>query len=140
MAYPMQGAAVAATLEFLQSAAPKRGHNIKFESRWTQVHLKTRVRKWAWDSMQAAHVLDNRTGVSGLKFQAFVRLGFPEYDMALRPYMEPGRNGLNRLSQVPMRDLLHYCALDSLLEWKLSELQIPELKGVARARPDTEEE
>jgi uracil-DNA glycosylase len=102
--------------------------NAKFEDKWTRAKLGTPVKGWLWDTMVAAHVLDNRRGVSGLKFQAFARLGQGEYDTHVDRYIAgEGGYGKNRLHDVDVRDLLFYCAMDSLLEYKLAQLQMKEL-------------
>jgi hypothetical protein len=129
VAYPWAGEAITATRVLLESDCPKRAHNLKFESRWTRHFLMTRVRNWQHCSMQAAHVLDNRPDITGLKFQAYARLGYPDYDSHIRPYLEGGANGLNRIRRLPIDKVLRYCALDSLLEYRLSEIQIKELNG-----------
>jgi len=36
---------------------------------------------------------------------------------------EEGGNALNRIREVGMESLLKYCALDSLLEWKVAMVQ-----------------
>ena len=70
IAYPMTGEARETTVAFLRSPVPKVAHNMKFDDRWSRRVLGTPVRNWLWCSMQAAHVLDNRRGICGLKFQA----------------------------------------------------------------------
>jgi len=123
-AYPMHGPAIRATREFLQSPLPKIAQNVKFEDRWSRAILKTRVRNWDHCTMNTAHVLDNRRGVTGLKFQSFVQLGQSSYDDSIAPYLKaPSSNVPNRIREVDLRDLLLYCGLDSLLTWKIAEKQ-----------------
>jgi len=52
----------------------KMAHNMKFEDTWSNIRLRTEVNGWEWDSMIAAHVLDNRRDITGLKFQMFIHL------------------------------------------------------------------
>lgn len=130
IAYPWQGEAITATKELIVSAVPKIASNMKYEDRWTTTKLKCRVNNWMWDTMLAAHVLDNRPGITSIKFQAFVRLGVEPYNEHIQPYLEsrePGGNSLNRIKEVDMSDLLVYNGLDSLLEWKVAKLQMEEM-------------
>jgi DNA polymerase I-like protein with 3'-5' exonuclease and polymerase domains len=110
----------------------KVGANIKFEDRWTKAVLGVDVVGWEWDTMQSAHVLDNRPEITSVKFQAFVRLGFGSYDDHIKPFLEsvePGGNSKNRINEVDRNDLLLYCGLDSLLEYKIALHQMKEAFG-----------
>ncbi|NIS13859.1 MAG: hypothetical protein GWN12_18870 [Thermoplasmata archaeon] len=74
--------------------------------------------------MQAAHILDNRRGITSIKFQAFVLLGIGEYNARVEQYLESETaNSLNRIAEIDTRDLLLYNGLDSLLEYKVAEIQ-----------------
>jgi uracil-DNA glycosylase family 4 len=131
IAYPWMSSAIHATKELL--ANPKVGKiasNMKFEERWTRRHLGIKVANWKWDTMIQAHVLDNRQGVTSIKFQAFVRLGQEDYDSHLKPYLQSknkGGNMENRVREIDLPNLLTYCGLDSLLEYKVAMLQAKEL-------------
>ena len=115
--------------KLLRSDRPKIAANIKFEERWTRRVFGHSVRNWAWDTMQVAHILDNRRGITGLKFQSFCLLGMEPYNNGVKSYIEgEGGNGPNRLRETDMADLLLYNGLDSLLEWKLAKMQRKELQ------------
>jgi uracil-DNA glycosylase len=130
VAYPMVGEAEKATGEFLHSTTPKVGWNIKFEERWTRRAFGRGVRNWIHDGMQAAHVLDNRPEITSLKFQAFVRLGFPPYADAVDKYLKaPSSNKANRIRHADLGDLLLYNALDAFLTLRIGVDQMEELKG-----------
>lgn len=102
----------------------KIGSNIKFEERWTRAVLGHGVKGWHWDTMLAAHVLDNRTGITGLKFQAFVQLGQDSYDDHIKPFLYSGGSyKLNKINQLDMQEVLVYNGLDSLLEFKVYHKQ-----------------
>lgn len=113
----------------------KCAHNMKFEKIWTKIRGRCArenkgfdVRRFEWDCMLAAHVLDNRTGRTGLKFQSYINFGVLGYDDVVGPYLKAekkGGNALNRIHEVPVRELLQYCAMDSLLEFHLAYKQIP---------------
>lgn len=102
----------------------KVGSNIKFEERWTLAKLGHPVSGWYWDTMLAAHTLDNRSDITGLKFQAFINFGIADYDSIFDLYREVKEvGGLNRIHEMPIRDLLVYNSLDSLLTFKLMTVQ-----------------
>jgi hypothetical protein len=110
----------------------KMAHNMKFEETWSFIRLKQHVQGWLWDSMQAAHILDNRKGVCGLKFQAFVNFGVADYSSEIAPYLKGDddkcANSMNRVQELLEKPdgkdkLLRYCALDSIYEYRLAMLQ-----------------
>lgn len=116
----------------------KAAHNIKFECLWTKVRGWPNrggfdVRNWKWDSMLASHILDNRTGRSGLKLQAYLKFGVLGYDEAAGPYIRSGKksaNAMNRVDDLPVRELLLYCGMDSLLEHRLAVRQMKEAEAL----------
>jgi len=131
IAYPWAGEAIEQTSEWLKSPLRKIAANMKFEERWTRYFLKHGVRNWHWDTMLAAHVLNNAPGITGLKFQSFVRLGLKPYDIHIEPYLKPkGRNEkLNRIRELPIKDVLEYNGMDSYLEHKIAGIQKLEFEG-----------
>lgn len=105
--------------------------NCKFEDRWTRKEFGCGVRNWVWDTMLAAHLMDNRPNISSLKYQAFAYLGQESYDWYLEDERRgKGSNARNRLKEVDMKGLLLYCGMDSLLEFKLFELQREKINGI----------
>lgn len=121
-------------LELLKSPdVGKMAHNMKFEETWSRVRLRQPVQNWTWDSMQAAHVLDNRQGITGLKFQAYVHFGIVDYDSEVEPYLRgsdpKNANSMNKIldlasSEQGRQKLLTYCGLDALYEYKLAMTQM----------------
>lgn len=113
----------------------KMAHGIKFEDNWTNIRLPSPVNGWHWCSMLAAHVLDNRSGITGLKFQTYIRFGLLDYSSHISPYLESseeekkkyGGNGFNRIFECPRKDLLIYNGIDSLVEFRLAIKQMEEL-------------
>ena len=107
--------------------------NMKFENTWFSVLHDIHVRPWVFDTMQAAHILDNRPGINSLKFQAFVRFGVAGYDDAIAQYIKsPGANTVNRLpelikTEAGLRTLLLYNGADSLCTFWLAQVQMREL-------------
>jgi uracil-DNA glycosylase family 4 len=113
-------------------AINKMAHNMKFEDIWTSVRLKHQVQSWYWDSMQAAHILDNRPRISGLKFQAYVHFGEVDYSSEISPYLkgieDKNDNSLNRIQELidlpgGVEKLMNYCAMDSIWEYRLAMKQ-----------------
>lgn len=110
----------------------KIGHNMKYEETWTRVILGYKVRGWMWDCMLVAHTVDNRRGVTGLKFQGYNYFGVLGYDDDVEPFMKAtkeekdqwGANAFNRLKEVPVEDLCTYCAIDAHLTFKLHKYQL----------------
>ena len=114
--------------------SPKIGKiasNLKMEDNWTNELLGIPVVNWVWDTMLAAHVLDNRKGVTGLKFQAYVQFGVIDYASHLDNYLhskkEDGANAFNKIDDAPHHDLLLYGGMDSMLEFRLAKKQMEEL-------------
>lgn len=141
-AYPWYGQAIEATKELLLSDIPKIGANIKYEERFCRRYLGIEVKNWVLDTVVAAHVLDNRAGICGLKFQSFVRLGQASYNTAASKYLRAeGKGGYckNKIRE-GMRDkrdkILLYNALDALLSVRVAEQQAKELGIDLRGNKD----
>ena len=129
IAYPWYGEAIEATREFVRSPLPKIASNLKFEDRWTNEVLKTRVRNWAWDTMIGAHVADNRRDITSIKFQSFVRLGVEVYDDHIEEFLKTkGSASINKITEeIDLNDLLLYNGYDSLHEYNVALMQLNEL-------------
>lgn len=117
-------------------AIGKVAQNMKFEHTWTKVRLRTEVKGWLWDTMLATHILDNRPGITGLKFQTYVQFGIIDYASDIEPYLkaptEDTSNAINRIQElvetsVGRKKLMKYCALDSIFELRLANLQREEI-------------
>lgn len=109
----------------------KVASNLKFEERWTIAKFGRGVVGWHWDTMLAAHVLDNRSGITSIKFQSFVRLGIGGWEDGVKDRLRAkGSNDLNKVDKISDHDLLIYNGLDSLLEWMVMEDQKREMSSV----------
>lgn len=115
----------------------KIAHNMVFEHSWMENKAQCQVRGWYWDSMLAAHVLDNRPGITGLKFQAYVNFGIIEYDSFTGPYLSRvearNANSLNRIHELlrtsrGKKELLFYNAMDALLTHRLALIQMKKME------------
>ena len=122
--------------DVLVNKSKKAAHNISFEDVWSRVILATEPAHWHWDTMIAAHSIDNRAKYSGLKFQAFLHWGAPNYDKEISPYLKnTDERGFNRIDQAPLDKLLLYGGEDSLYghwlmckQWPLLDPHL--MKGV----------
>jgi hypothetical protein len=85
------------------------------------------------DTMQATHIIDNRQGVTGLKFQTYVQFGVIDYASDVSPYLgsvDPKNgNSLNRIMELVKKPggkemLMKYCGLDSIYEFRLAIKQM----------------
>lgn len=107
--------------------------NMKYEDTWMNVLHGIQVEPWIFDTMQAAHILDNRPGITSLKFQSYVRFGVVGYDDAVAPYLRSAdSNQPNRIMELVKRkssfhQLLLYNGMDSLMTFKLAKKQMEEV-------------
>lgn len=129
IAFPWMGEAITAMAELLASPVYKIASNLKFEDRWTIKEFGFQVNNWLWDTMQAAHVIDNRPGITSIKFQSYVHLGVPVYDEHIKPFLRAKRGKkINQiLDEIELGDLLLYNGLDSILEYEVAMLQMKEM-------------
>lgn len=127
IAFPMFPQLYDAVRKFLQSPCKKIAANIKFEHRWSRAKLGVWVNNWGWDTMQAAHWIDPSPGVTGLKFQAFAKLGIPYFAGEVDQFFESSKNSeRNRIHEVPIHSLLTYNGVDSVAELLLASVQMLE--------------
>lgn len=124
----------------LLSKVPKTAHNLQFENAWSYFKMNARVNNWKWCSMNAAHVLDNRKGVTGLKFQTYANFGVGDYDSHINPFLKSpagaGNNALNRIEdyvrEYGEESLLKYNVLDSIFGYNLTVTQMRSIYGEER--------
>jgi uracil-DNA glycosylase family 4 len=131
IAFPWYGRVQKAMTELLTNReVGKIASNLKFEDRWTRAILGIEVKNWLWDTMIAAHVVDNREDITGLKFQSFVTLGVESYDEHIKRFLQAkkGRKVNQILEEIDMDQLLTYNGLDSLLEYLVAKKQTQYLK------------
>jgi uracil-DNA glycosylase family 4 len=106
----------------------KIASNLGFETIWSNVILNIDPKNWIWDTALAAHIQDNRPRIASLKFQSYVRYGIVDYDSKISPFLiSEYSNDFNRVKEVPLEDLLVYCGMDSLLEYRLARDQMKEM-------------
>lgn len=111
----------------------KMAANIKFEHAWSFVRLMgTEVQNWVWDTMIDSHILDNRQGITGLKFQTYVNFGVVDYSSEITPYLQTvdntNANSINRIMELVAlpggrEKLLKYNGYDAINEYRLAMKQ-----------------
>lgn len=110
----------------------KIAHNMKFEQSWSINCLRQPVENWVWDTMIGSHVLDNRDGITSLKFQTYVHFGVIDYasdmDSYLRAVDEKNSNSINRIDELLKQPggaemLLKYNGLDTIYTNRLAKMQ-----------------
>lgn len=120
----------------LKSRIGKVAQNMKFEHNWIYHFMGFDVQNWVWDTMLAAHALDNREGITSLKFQAYVNFGVVDYDSEVNSYLQgvdgKDANSKNKIEKLISakhgeEQLLTYGGLDALFEYKLAVKQMKQL-------------
>lgn len=125
LSFPWTGKVVELMVKFFKDSKQKKiGANIKFEDRWSRVRLGHRVKGWIWDTMIAAHIIDHRPGITGLKFQSFIQLGVPIYDAHIKFLLEEFHGRFNRIDEIDLMDLLMYCGIDSKCTYRVAIKQM----------------
>ena len=112
----------------------KIAHNTAYERTWTMVKLGVTPYKLVHDTMLMAHTLDNRdrTWLS-IKFLAPMLTGCAIWNNHIEPYFKTdkekyGEYGINRIHEIPQRDLLKYNGYDALLELRVFHILMSYLK------------
>lgn len=128
IAFPWSEPVQEAMIEFLKSRVWKVGWNNVFESVWTMTKLGCRVRNFFFDGMLSTHILDNRSQICSLKYQAFIQLGIADYDSHIKPYLKAdGSNRPNRIKELDLDEVLNYCGIDSRIEYTLAKSMMKQL-------------
>jgi len=104
-------------------------HNVSFEYQWTKAVLGVEPRNFFYCTQLATHVLDNRRGITKLKFQAFMRWGIEDYDVLSKQYIKATNTGFNNMLKMPLDALLQYNAYDTLYTFELYREQLTEFVG-----------
>ena len=104
----------------LESRIGKIAHNLQMEESWSREKLGVPVNNWMWDSMQTAHILDERNKYTSLDKQVFLNWGY-EYGESVGPYKEG--HPINNMLSCPIDELLLYGGLDSLFTLMLQKRQ-----------------
>lgn len=96
-------------------------HNGKFELAWSKWVGKFQVGNFYFDPMIGAHILDNRSGITGLKFLSYVYFGVADYSSHVKEYLEADSSyEENKIETAPEYTILLYGAMDSLLTQRIA--------------------
>jgi len=115
------------------SSIRKIAANMKMEDHWTSARARRiKVNGWLWDTMNAAHIQDQRKGITSLKFDVYKRYGVVDYDSSINHYLQSdskefGANGFNRVFEAPQDELRLYCAKDAFYTYHLACDQMEEI-------------
>lgn len=99
-----------------------RAHNMKFEDAWDHEILGVQC-DWNWDTMIAAHILDNRSKFTGLKFQSYIHFGLEPYNKEVDRYLKAASGHFNKVDKAPLDQLLLYNGIDTLVGERLYKIQ-----------------
>lgn len=97
----------------------KGAHNIKFENIWSKYRFGVDIHPMTWCTMVGAHCIDTRKRYTGLKFQSYINFGVDPYDGSVAKFLIAHKGEFNRIDQAPLKDLLQYGGMDSLMSHKL---------------------
>jgi DNA polymerase len=123
-------------IDYLQNKdISKIAANMSFEDTWSNVILGTQVKGWTFDTMLGAHILDNRQGITGLKFQVYANYGVVDYTSDVDSYIYGEKskgNDFNDIEQLEktqdgLSKLLRFVGLDAVFEYRLGMQQIEQL-------------
>jgi len=116
----------------MKASLKKVAHNLKFEHKWSRHILRVEPVNWYRCTMNVAHLLDSRNGITSLKTQAFLRYGVEDYQREVRPFMRiDPTTKLNKLHECQLPKLLKYNGLDALYEKWLHRDQEKEWRRIS---------
>jgi uracil-DNA glycosylase family 4 len=115
----------------------KISHNMAYEYQASISIFGYRSENFVWDTMLVSHILDNRSNITGLKVQTYMRFGILGYDSMADSYIKStkeekalyGANGFNTMHLMDLKDMCLYCAKDSHFTYHLYEWQRPQIEG-----------
>jgi uracil-DNA glycosylase len=124
VAFPWVGKAPKAVYELLMSKRTRKiASNMKNEEAWFLQEFGEPVENWGWDTMIAAHCLDNRQAICSLKFQMLVKLGVPIYNELIEPFLKSEKSPYNRIKQADPKAVLFYNGMDAIGTHRLAMVQ-----------------
>ena len=121
---------------FQSNKIMKVAHHMKFEDHWTNKRLYTEINNWGFDTMLSSHILDNREGVSSLKFQSYVNFGIVGYDDEITSYLQSNDKSANAMNKIyellekpgGKEKLLTYNGYDAVLTLRLATQHIHQIE------------
>lgn len=131
-AFPLLDSIIPIWINILDNAKiGKTAHNMKFEDGWSRAYLGIEPRGWEWCSMLGGHIEDNRQFISGLDFQAYAKLGVPQWDADVSQFIKAnsveekrwGGNAFNQVHVPSDKKLLTYCGMDAWTGFMITKMQ-----------------
>ena len=110
-------------------------HNIKFEDVWTKEIFGVNPYSWNFDTMLGAHIIDNRSKFSGLKFQSYINFGLEPYDKEIGKFLKSKTGHFNTVDKAPLDKLLLYNGLDTKMGMKLYHEQQKTFMLTSKLKP-----
>jgi len=106
----------------------KVAHNMKFEYKWGVHCVGAKTNPWEMDTMLMQHILDAKhSGLTGLKTQAFLRWGVENYTGDISWFKSTSGVMKSPSTEIQLRDLCFYNALDALFTYRLRKEQKMEI-------------
>lgn len=117
---------------FLVSDCKKVIANTSYERLWSEVMLNTDINNIVYDPIIGQHVLDNRSKITGVKFQTYAYLGIPDYSSHVSKYLKApdkirkieGSHAINCITKIHPDLLMKYNGMDSMVELIIAEKEI----------------
>jgi len=95
--------------------------NLKFERDWSKWMFDIKINGIFFDTMIAAHFLDNRPKITSLDFNNYVNFGIEPYDRAVSKLLktpnDADANQFNRIGEIDLESLMLYNGMDSKTEF-----------------------
>ena len=102
------------------------------EYSWSKWFCNCTPKGFIWDTQLCSHILDNRKGVTGLKFQLFQMFGIEEYDKDAKKYIKSADgSSCNRMEEMPLSKMLKYNGIDSYGTMMIFQEQRTRMQGTA---------
>ncbi len=120
--------------QFLYNKKIKKvAQNLQFEEKWNRRVLGVKTEGWFWDTMNTAHVVDERPKFTSLDFQVFINWGY-EYGQEITKFKNSLDGEFNQMHQVPLHQLLVYNGLDALFTSKLQARQFDHFYNTSESK------
>lgn len=133
VAFMMNDMVVSPLNRWLKSRYIKKiAHNTAFERTWSIAKQGVEPEMLIADTMLLFHAMDNRKDkVRSIKFLGPMLTGCQIWNEHIEGYFESdteGSYGINKIRQIPQRQLLIYNAMDSLIEFRVFNVLMEQLK------------
>lgn len=128
--HPKEESTLRLLKRLLVNDAAKYGWNIQYEYIWVKHFLGVWIRNWKYDGMIGSHIIDNRPGITSLKFQAFVENGIAGYDTEIDKFLSANTKGGNEINNIHSADLtrlLRYNGEDAWHTFTIAKRQMPKV-------------